>query len=59
VLGEWTLVASGTFPNTAAEQQVLFGAVTSRYVWLRAISEVQGTNKPWTSLAEFNVLGTP
>ena len=57
VLSEWTLVSTGTFPNTASEQQVLFGAVTSRYVWLRARSEAQGSNKPWTSLAEFNLLG--
>jgi len=58
VLGEWTRVSSGTFSNTKSEQQVLFGAVPSRYVWLRALSEAQGMNNPWTSLAEFNVLGT-
>ncbi|MEO8325336.1 MAG: PKD domain-containing protein, partial [Nitrospirota bacterium] len=58
VPGEWTLVTAGTFPNTQTEQQVLFGSTTSRYVWLRALSEAQGNNYPWTSLAEFNVLGT-
>jgi hypothetical protein len=58
VAGEWKRVTSGTFPNTKNEQQVLFGAVSSRYVWLRALSEAQGKNNPWTSLAEFNVLGT-
>ena len=42
VPGEWTFVTSGTLPNTASEQQVLFGAVTSRYVWLRVLSEAQG-----------------
>jgi hypothetical protein len=56
-VAEWTFVTSGTFPNTAAEQQVLFGAMTSRYVWLKVLSEAQGMNYPWTSLAEFNVLG--
>jgi hypothetical protein len=58
VPGEWTQVASGTFPNTAAEQAVLFGATASRYVWLQALSEAQGTGNPWTSLVELNVLGS-
>jgi hypothetical protein len=58
VLSEWTKVNSGTFPNTQSEKEVLVTAITSRYVWLRALSEAQGNNYPWTSLAEFNVLGT-
>ncbi|GJL63910.1 MAG: hypothetical protein NPIRA04_25640 [Nitrospirales bacterium] len=58
VLGEWTLVASNTFPNSAVEQEVLFSAATSRYVWLRALSEAQGTGNPWAAVGEFNVLGT-
>ena len=58
VLNQWTLVASGTFPNNTAEQQVLFSSVASRYIWLRALSEAQNMNKPWTAVGEFNVLGT-
>ena len=58
VFGQWTLVASGSFPNTATEQEVLFNTVSSRYVWLRALSEAQNKNRPWTTVGEFNVLGT-
>ena len=58
VVGEWTQVATGTFPNTAVEQEVLFTASSSRYVWLRAVDEAQGVGKPYTTLAELNVLGT-
>jgi len=57
--GEWTYVTSGTFQNSAALQtHLLTSPVTGQYVWLKVLSEAQGTNKPWTSLAEFNVLGT-
>ena len=49
-------VASGTMPNTAAEQQVLFTAKVGRYVRLRALTEILGG--PWTVVAELNVLGT-
>jgi glucose/arabinose dehydrogenase len=50
----WGLnVASGTWQNTAAEQNVCFTARTARYVRLRALSEVAG--KPWTSIAELRV----
>jgi hypothetical protein len=49
-----TAVASGTFPNTGAEQQVTFTAKTGRYVRIRATSEASG--QPWTSIAELNVL---
>jgi lysophospholipase L1-like esterase len=49
-------VASGAFPNTGDEQQVLFTAKSGRYVRLRALAEVNG--RPWTTVAELNVLGT-
>ncbi len=58
VVGGWTQVATGTFPNRAVEQERLFSSIDSRYVWLRAVDEAQGTGLPYTSLAEFNVLGT-
>ncbi|MEX2493354.1 MAG: discoidin domain-containing protein [Nitrospirales bacterium] len=58
VLAEWSLVASGTFPNTSTEQEVLFNAEASRYIWLRALSEAQDIDKPVTHVGEFNVLGT-
>ena len=49
-------VASGNYPNTKTEQEVLFGtAVTGRYVRLVALSEVNGN--PSTSVAELNLLG--
>jgi lysophospholipase L1-like esterase len=51
-----TAVASGTFPNTGAEQQVLFAAKSGRYVRLRTLTEVNG--HPWTTVAELNVLAT-
>ncbi|WP_229402212.1 PQQ-dependent sugar dehydrogenase [Micromonospora okii] len=46
-------VASGTFPNSAAEQTVTIPPTTARYVRLRALGEVNGKN--WTSVAELNV----
>ncbi|WP_018347880.1 endo-alpha-N-acetylgalactosaminidase family protein [Longispora albida] len=48
-----TAVATGTFPNAAAEQTVSFTAKSGRYVRLRALSEVGGN--AWTSVAELNV----
>ena len=48
-------VATGRFPNTAAEQTVSFPDVPGRYVRLVALKEVNGN--PWTSVAELNVLG--
>ena len=50
-----TAVAAGRLPNTSAEQTVSFSQVPGRYVRLEALSEVNG--KPWTSVAELNVLG--
>jgi len=51
-----TAVAAGTFAKTAAEKEVLFPDKPGRFVRLRALSEVNG--KPWTSIAELNVLGS-
>ncbi len=47
---------TGTFPDSAAEQQATFAPKDGRYVRLVALSEA-GNRGPWTSLAEFNVLG--
>jgi lysophospholipase L1-like esterase len=49
-----TAVATGTFPNTEAEQQVTFATKTGQYVRLRAMTEVNA--HPWTTVAELNVL---
>ena len=46
-------VATGTFENTAEEQEALFAPVNACYVRLVALSEVNGG--PWTSVAELNV----
>ncbi|MFD7258140.1 endo-alpha-N-acetylgalactosaminidase family protein [Streptomyces sp. NPDC059874] len=48
-----TAAASGTFPNTTAQQNVSFTPRTARYVKLKATSEVSGN--PWTSVAELNI----
>ncbi len=51
-------LATGTFPNTAEEQEVLLAG--TRYVRLVADSEVNGNS--WTTMAELTVLdgnGTP
>ncbi len=49
-------VATGTFDNSTAEQEVTFDVVTGRYVSLIALTEVDGN--PWTTVAELNVLGS-
>jgi hypothetical protein len=49
-------VASGTFPTTQDEQQRSFATKRGQFVRLRATSEVNG--RPWTTVAELNVLGT-
>ncbi|MFG2981874.1 endo-alpha-N-acetylgalactosaminidase family protein [Streptomyces sp. NPDC048258] len=48
-----TAAASGTFPNTAAQQDVTFPARTARYVRLKATREVDGNS--WTAIAELNI----
>ena len=50
-----TPVATGTFANSAAEQEVSFVPKTGQYIRLRALSEVAGN--PWAAVAEINVLG--
>jgi len=50
-------VASGTFPNTDVEQQVLFASIRGRYIRLVALSEVN--DNPWTSVTELNILAAP
>jgi glucose/arabinose dehydrogenase/PKD repeat protein len=45
--------ASGTWPNTTAEQTACFSARSARYLRVRALSEVEGG--PWTSIAELGV----
>jgi len=50
-------VATGTFANDASEKEVLFAPVTGQFVRLVALSEANGN--PWTSMAEFNILGDP
>ena len=47
-------VATGTFPNTTLEQQVLFTRKSARFVRLVATSAASGTSI--TSMAELNVL---
>ena len=49
-------VATGTFPDTAAEKAVTFAPATGRYVRLRALSEAGGRG-PWSSAAEINLIG--
>ena len=48
-----TAAATGTWPDSAAEQTVCFPQRTGRYVRLRALSEVGG--QPHTSAAELRV----
>ena len=51
----WTKVASGTFPNSASRQRVLFGSpVRGRFVRLRALSEVGGN--AWSAVADLQLL---
>jgi hypothetical protein len=48
-------VATGSFPDNSAEQEVRFAAVTAAAIRLVALSSYDGD--PWTSVAEINVLG--
>ena len=51
-------VATGTFPDTAAEQEVTFDGITGVYVRLVAFSTFRvGDGENLTSVAELNVLG--
>ena len=50
-------VASGTFVNSSAEKQITFTAKTGQYV--RLLSSAEVNLRPWTTVAELNVLGTP
>jgi galactose oxidase len=53
----WTTrVSSGTFPDSAAQQTVVFPAAGARYVRLTALTEAGGRG-PWSSAAEITVLG--
>ena len=49
--------ATGTWPNSTAQQEVLFAPVQARYVRLRALSEVAG--RVFTTVAELGVLEEP
>ncbi|MFD4243350.1 endo-alpha-N-acetylgalactosaminidase family protein [Streptomyces sp. NPDC058525] len=49
--------ASGTFADTAAQQDVAFTPRTARYVKLKATREVAGN--PWTSVAEITIGHVP
>ncbi|WP_327242132.1 discoidin domain-containing protein [Streptomyces sp. NBC_01320] len=46
-------VATGTWTDTADQEQACFTPVSASYIRLRALSEVNGN--PWTSAAEINV----
>ena len=51
-----TVVATGTWPNTATEQKVRFSAVIGQYVRLVGLSAANGT--PFAGAAEINICGT-
>ena len=50
-------VATGSFENSAVEKTVTFSPIMGQYIRLVALNEVNG--KPWTSMAEINVLSLP
>ena len=54
----WGPAASGTFPDVATAQTVMFGSALARYVRLTALTEAGGRG-PWSSAAEINLLGRP
>jgi len=49
-----TAVATGTFTNTANQQEVQFAPKVGSYVRLRVLSEVNGS--PYAAVADLNVL---
>jgi PKD repeat protein len=53
---DWTLVSSGTFPNTSASQEVFFALAQAQFIRLVAVNSHNGD--PWTAVAEINVYGT-
>jgi hypothetical protein len=53
--GSWIAVASGTFPDSALEQEVSFAPIQGEYIRLQALTSVDGV--PWTSVAEISVSG--
>ncbi len=52
----WSVVKTGTWPDTGTEKTVTFTEVRARYVRLTAITEA-GNRGPWSSAAEINLLG--
>ena len=52
----WSEVSSGTFAANLNEKEVRFPATPGRFIRFVALSEIKG--KPWTTVAELNVLGT-
>ena len=52
---DWKTVAEGDWPNSDQPQKVMLEkAVTARFYKLESLQEVQ--NRPWTSVAEFDVV---
>ncbi|MBT2594584.1 discoidin domain-containing protein [Arthrobacter sp. ISL-72] len=52
----WSVVTSGTWPDTIAEKTVTFTGISARYVRLTATTEA-GNRGDWSSAAEINLLG--
>ena len=51
----WSVVANGTWADTALEKTVAFASVSARYVRLTATTEA-GNRGPWSSAAEINLV---
>lgn len=52
---EWTTVAEGKFPNSGAQQKVVFGRTArARYLRFTALSEVNGQD--FASAAELELI---
>jgi hypothetical protein len=54
---DWGAAVTGAFGTGAQPSTVTFTAKAGRYIRFRALSEVTG--KPYTSVAELDVAGTP